>query len=262
MKEELKRAFASPFFFLSFGFMFLCFLGYSFPAWIFSSGIEMEYRESAFQLSVGAIFFGSVMMFMPFCAAASHAVKQVDEIRSSMMQWRVLRGSVNQYAMIKMAGSAVSAACSTALAFGLHAVLWNIVALPVDPLVYPGHEIGWSETCLYAKWYLVCHGLPVYVEMTLGIAFSAAIWAIVALAVAVWIPDRLLVISVPSCIYYLWHLQLPYILFGINIPHPGTLYNDALTVEMAAECILTYLVVLLISISMYIAGLRRRACDA
>ena len=261
MKEELKRVFVSPFFFLSFGFMFLCFLGYSLPAWVYSVGIEMEYRESAFQLSIGAIFFGSVMMFMPFCAAASHAVKQVDEMRSSMLHWRVYRSSISRYAMIKMAGSAISAACSTALAFACHAVLWNIIALPVDPLTYPGHEIGWAETCLYGKWYLIAHGLPVYVWMTFGIAFSAAIWAIVALAVAVWIPDRLLVISVPSCIYYLWHLQLPYILFGINTQHPGTLYNDALTVKSAVECIITYIVVLIISICIYITGLRRRICN-
>lgn len=262
MKEELKRAFHSPYFLFSFVLMFLCFSGYSFPGWFCADEVTPDYRESALQLSIGSIFFGSVMMFMPFCASVSHAVSQVEELHSGVMRWRVLRSSVNRYACMKMAASALSAACSTALAFVLHAVIWNIIAIPVDPIHYPAHEIGFSDTCVFAKWYLICYGLPVYIEMALGIAFSAAIWAIVALAVAVWIPDRLLTVSVPACIYYIWHLQLPYYLFGVRVPHPGTLYNDMLTLESAVECIVAYAIVFAISLLVYWAGLRRRACHA
>lgn len=262
MKEELKRSVSSPFFFLSFGILFLCFWGYSFPGFFFQEELSIEWRESALQLSIGSIFFGSVMLLMPFCAAVAHSVSQVDELQSSMMQWRVLRSSVHRYAAVKIAASAVSAACSTSLAFAVHALVWNLIALPVDPVRYPGHEIGFSEACVYSKWYLMYHGLPMYIEMTLGIAFSAAVWAVVALAVAVWIPDRLLVVSVPACIYYLWHLQLPYYLFGVQVPHPGTLYNDALTFREAYQCILAYAVVLAFSLFLYLAGLKRRARHA
>ena len=100
-----------------------------------------------------------------------------------------------------------------------------------------------------------------YVEIACGIAFSAAIWAVVALAIAVWVPDRLLVVSIPACIYYIWHLQLPYYLFEINIPHPGTLYNDFLSVKSALQCIVAYVVVLVISLSIYWKGLKRRTCN-
>lgn len=263
MKEELKQAFRSRYFLFSFALLFLCFSGYSFPGWFCAIGIiEEEYMESALQLSIGAIFFGSVMMFMPFCASVSHAVSQVEELSSGVMRWRVLRSSVNRYASIKMAASALSAACSTASAFIIHAILWNVIAIPVDPVHYQAHEIGFADTCVFSKWYLIAYGLPVYVEIALGIAFSAAVWAIVALAVAVWIPDRLLVVSVPACIYYIWHLQLPYYLFGVHVPHPGTLYNDALTLESALQCIWAYAVVFAISLSVYLAGLRRRACHA
>lgn len=262
MKEELKRAFRSRYFLFSFALMFLCFSGYSVPGWFCALELEEGYRESALQLSIGSIFFGSVMMFMPFCAAVSHSVSQVEELNSGVMRWRVLRGSVNRYACVKMASSALSAACSTALAFAIHAVIWNIIAIPVDPVHYPGHEIGFSDACVFSRWYLICYGLPIYVEMTFGIAFSAAIWAIVALAVAVWIPDRLLTVSIPACIYYIWHLQLPYYLFGVRVPHPGTLYNDMLTLEGALQCILAYMIVFAISLFIYLAGLRRRACHA
>lgn len=262
MRQEIRRALSSPCFLFSFAFMFACFLGYSLPSWVCSGWLEIEYRESAFQLSLGAIFFGGVMMLMPFCAAVSHAVSQVEELQSGVARWRALRGSLRRYAAVKMASSALSAACSTALAFVLHAVLWNIIALPVDPVRYPGHEIGFAETCVFSRWYLIAHGLPAYIEITAGIAFSAAVWAIVALAVAVWIPDGLLVVSVPACIYYMWHLQLPTILFGVQIQHPGTLYNDMLTLQSALECIGAYAVVLAASAGLYLAGLRRRVCHA
>ena len=260
MKRELKRAFLSPYFLCSFGLLFLCFQGYPIPSWFATLWLEPEFRESAFQLSIGPIFFGSVMLIMPFCASVSHAFSQVEEIQSSMMHWRVLRSSVKRYASVKIIASALSAACSTSLAFIVNAVMWNLIAIPVDPIRYPSHEIGWGETCLYRKWYLIAHGLPVYAQIAIGIAFSAAIWAVVTLAVAAWIPDRLLAVSVPASIYYLWHLQLPRILFGVDIPHPGTLYNDALTIESALECIAVYAVVFLISLLVYWAGLRRRAC--
>ena len=187
VKEELKQVFRSKYFLFSFILLFLCFSGYSFPGWFCAIGIEEEYRESALQLSIGSIFFGSVMMFMPFCASVSHAVSQVEELSSGMMHWRVLRSSLNRYASIKMAASALSAACSTTSAFIIHAILWNVIAIPVDPVHYQAHEIGFADTCVFSKWYLIAHGLPVYVEIALGIAFSAAVWAIVALAVAVWI---------------------------------------------------------------------------
>ena len=262
MRQEIRNALLSKQFLFSFVLLFLCFLGYSGPGWFCALDIEPEYRESALQLSIGSIFFGSIMMQMPFCAAVSHAVSQVEELNSGVMRWRVLRSSIKRYASVKMSASALSAACSTALAFVIHAVIWNIIAIPVDPIQYPAHEIGFSETCVFSKWYLICHGLPMYAEMTLGIAFSAAIWSIVALAVAVWIPDRLLTVSIPACIYFIWHLQLPYYLFGVRVPHPGTLYNDALTLESALQCILAYTVVFASSLFVYLSGLKRRACNA
>lgn len=262
MTEELKRAFCSRLFWISFLIMLLCFAGYSIPSWLLAGEVELEYKESALQLSIGAIFFGSIMMFMPFCAAVSHAVSQVDDIHTSTLQWQTIRSSIKKYACIKMATSSLAAACSTAGAFVMHALICNIVALPVDPGRYQGHEIGFLDTCLYAGWYKVAYGLPMYTEMAIGIAFSAAVWAVVALAVAVWVPDRLLVVSIPACFYYIWHLQLPYYLFGVNIPHPGTLYNDALTAESAMQCIVAYGVVLLVSIPIYWVGLRRRMSDA
>lgn len=261
MKEELKWVFRSPFFYLSTCVMFVGLLGYSVPSWFFS-GEPIEYRESALALSIGGIFFGGLMLLMPFCAAVSHTVSQVEEIESGMLQWRVLRSSTFQYMRRKILSSMVSAACSTSLAFLLHALVFNLVALPVNPTQYTNHEIIFAPWCLYSEWYKTCYGLPMYISIASGIAISASAWAMVALAAAAWIPDRLLVVTIPSCLYYIWNCQFPYYIFGVFVPDPATLYNDALTVTSAAECLLAYAIVFLGSFSIYYFGIERRTKNA
>lgn len=72
-----------------------CFLGYSLPSWIFSADWGDEFREGALQLSVGGIFFGSSMLLLPFCASVPYAISQVDEIRTSFLEWEGFEG-INQ----------------------------------------------------------------------------------------------------------------------------------------------------------------------
>lgn len=258
MKEELKRAFKAPQAWAAFIVSMFTLLGYSWAYWIGSADEWIEYRESALHLSIGGIFFGGFMLIMPFCAALAHSTSQADDECSSIMQWQALRGSVLKYARVKVGTSMIVAAVTTAGAFVIHAILWNIIALPNDPVLYPNHEIYFSEECLFYNWYRIGHGLPVYIEMTLGIAFTASIWAVVALAIAVWIPDKLLIVTIPSFLYYLWNADLLFFLTGIHTPHPATLFNDGLTLQKAVISIVTYLIVLAISLIVYYTGCQRK----
>lgn len=262
MKEELKSALINKRILLSFVIMLSCFLGYSVPSWVFSADWGDEFREGALQLSVGGIFFGSSMLLLPFCASIPFSISQVDEIKTSFLNWKVLRGSVQKYARNKIICSMVSAALATSLAFSLHALFWNFIAYPYDLVEHPYQEIPFSKNCIYADWTHIFYAFPIYLSMTLGIAFCASIWAVAALAVAVWVPDRLLTIIIPVCLYYLWSCKLLYHLFGINAPHPGALYNDALTVERLWQSILMYAILLFLSILIYYAGLKRRCKNA
>lgn len=242
--------------------MLTCFLGYSLPSWIFSADWGDEFREGALQLSVGGIFFGSGMLLLPFCAGVPHAVGQVDEIRTSFLAWKMLRGSVKRYAANKIAASMLSAAAAASLAFALHALVWNFVANPYDLAAHPYQEIPFSPACVYAGWTGIFYAFPIYLSMTLGIAFCAAIWSVAALAVSVWIPDKLLAMIVPVCVYHLWSCRVFYHLFGIDVPHPGALYNDALTVERIGQSLVAYAILFVISALAYVTGLKRRAQDA
>lgn len=137
MKEELKSALFSWNLVLAFVLMLICFLGYSLPTWYFSADWGEEFREGALQLSVGGIFFGGSMPLLPFCSGVSYAINQVDEIKTSFLEWKVIRSSISRYGWQKIAVAMIGAALATGLAFALHALVWNFIAYPYDLELHP-----------------------------------------------------------------------------------------------------------------------------
>lgn len=264
MREEFTRAIKSSQAWVAFVVCFITLMGYSLAYWIGAIlvGEWIEYRESALHLSVGGIFFGGFMLLLPFCAALAYSTSQVDDMCSGMMRWEALRSSVFEYVRSKASTSMLVAAITASGAFALHAIFWNIIALPIDPTSYPNHTIYFSDECIFNGWYVICHGLPVYIEMTIGIAFTASVWAVVALAIAVWIPDKLLTVTIPSFIYYLWDVNVIYYFTGVKLPNPAILFNDGLTVEKAIVSIISYLVVLGVSLIAYYIGCQRKCKNA
>ena len=260
MHEEINRTIRSPQLCISFLICLLTFMGYSVPYWIGCNSIGewMEYRESALQLSIGGIFFGGFMLLLPFCAALAHSTSQIDDMNYIIMQWEVLRGSISKYVRNKVCSSMFAAAISTSSAFIIHAILWNLIALPVDPATYPNHTIYFSKECIFYNWYTICYGLPVYIEIAIGIAFTASVWSVVALAISIWIHDKLLTITIPSFLYYLWNADVVFFFTGIKTPHPAILFNDGLTIQKAFISIISYSVVLTFSLIIYVAGCQRR----
>ncbi|MGM9600150.1 MAG: hypothetical protein ACI3W5_01015 [Faecousia sp.] len=264
MRAELERTLKEPPIWISFAVCFATLMGYSLAYWVGASlaGEWMEYRESALQLSLGGIFFGGFMLLHPFCASLAHSTSQIDDARSGMMQWCAIRGTVLKYVRIKVVTCMISAAVAASSAFILHAILWNIIAIPVNPMMYPNHTIYFSNECVFLEWYTVCYGLPVYIEMMLGIAFTASVWAVVALAISIWIPDKLLTVTIPSFLYYLWNADIVFYFTGVKTPHPAILFNDGLTVEKAMISVASYLIVLALALGGYYAGCQRRCQNA
>lgn len=91
-------------------------------------------------------------------------------------------------------------------------------------------------------------------------SLSAGVWSITALAAAVWIPDKLLAVTIPACLYQLWSGGLIYHLFGVRLISPSTLFNDWQTPERVRQALIAYGVLLVISLAVYYAGVKRRAC--
>ena len=262
MRTEIKRMMTSPMFVLSLIVFFLCLQGYSIPSyyrqWISPYGAPPEYRESALTMTLGGIFFGGAILLMPFCAAMVTSPSQVDDMRSGIMEFYLVRSSFRQYIAQKLASAFLGGFLIGSIAFGLHAILWNLMAFPYDPITYPEHGgLFWPGT-LFDQWAPICHGLIIYIEVMLGLGFTAGVWAVVGMATAVWIPDKLLAVTIPMCIYKLWSTGLSYYLFGFYLPDPSTLFNDAQTVSGDVAAFMAYFVVLICAVLSYSIGLRKK----
>ena len=237
--------------------MFICMLLSIVPEWIVSADWG-EYRPDALRLVVGSIFFGGVMLILPFCATLPHAIGQVDEVQSSFLYWRALRGSLRRIAGHKILSTALSGGLCVMLAFVVNVLVWNLIATPIDPITYPQHEQGFSKGVLYSEWYGVMYGAPMYASMSIGIFLCGSLWAVVGLAVAGWLPDKLLVMTIPVGIYFLWLYNLPRWLFGVSIPSPSALYNDGLTAEVLISALCSTGISFAAAVVTYYIGLKRR----
>ena len=263
MLEELKKAFRSRPFWVSFCTCFVVLLGYSLVYWLGSikAGEWIEYRESALHLALGGIYFGGFMLLFPFCVAFSYATGQVDEMRSGMMQWRTFRSSIWKYVKLKVGAGMIVSACAAVVPFILHAILWYHIALPIEPEVYPNHAIYFSERFIYHDVYALWHGLPLYAGTAIGMAFTAAMWSVIALAVSIWIPDKLLVIAIPAAIYYIWNADISFYVFDVPLPSPTSLFNDGLSVQKAVTALIMYAIAFAISVGSFYMGCRKRCQD-
>lgn len=258
MRQEIKNAFANNRFWIAILTMLLCFLGFSLPEWMVRCGQGDQMYMSAFGQSFAPIFFGGAMLMMPFCASIPHAASQVDEIRTNFLYEKGIRCNVNKYALYKMSAAVLSGAVAMGVASLLHSVIWNIVAGVYDPIAWPDTEVFFNETTIYYQLKDFPYAWPAYLHAAMGFAISGALWAMVGLSCAVWIPDTLLTITVPVILYYFWWYRLIGRVTGIRFPRPAALYNDGQTWADYWQALLFYAVLFVISYMIYWLGLKRR----
>lgn len=264
MRAELRRAFTSKSFLLEIAVFMLCYGGYALPTfyrqWLSPWAEPPAYRENALYLTLGGIFFGGVMLLLPFCASISSAPGQVDDLRTGMIHHYMIRGSFRKYAEVKLTSAFCSSAAAAGIAFILHALLWHAVA---EPFVFAADDAPfWKDSLLY-QWSQICHGLPIFVEVTCGLVLTAGVWSVVAMTTAVWIPDKLLTVTIPAGICKIWAINSFSIqIGGVFLPGPETLYNDGQTLQSDLICLAMYAVVLCLAIALYMVGLKRRAYHA
>jgi hypothetical protein len=148
------------------------------------------------------------------------------------------------------------------LAFIIHVLIWHILSVPCDPVHNPDHVVGLSPTTVYYQLYSIWFAIPAYLYGALGFGICGGMFAVVGIAVAVYIPDSLLTITVPVIIYHFWFYDLPFWLFGIMTSGPSDLYNDGQTWAMALRSLITYTAFLFCTVIIYHIGLRRRLRNA
>ena len=258
MRAELSRAIRGKRFVIAVCMMLACYLFFSIPTWLNQLDWRPEERASAFMQAIGPIFFGGISLLFPFCAAMTCGLDQVEEIETGSLVLQGIRSSVRGYAIRKTAAAMASGGLAMSLAFVLHALLWNAIALPSSPATNPCHEVAFAQGVLYANWYGVAYGLPAYLYWSLAIFVCGGLWAMIGVATAVWIPDRIVAMTVPAGIHYLWTYGLFYYAFGWNVPHPSALYNDGLTLAKLLSALLTNMAALMVACAVYFIGISRR----
>lgn len=256
MKQEIRATLRSPQFWLAAAIFFLSFYGYSLPRWL--QDAPVEYKDSALQLSLGGIYFGGIQLVLSFCASMMAALRQVDELRGGVVCWRSLRLGLRGYARRKLLCAALTAGLAMGGAFFLQAILWNLIALPADPVLYPMHYNYFSEGSLHYDWYTVAHALPIYIFTGLGIALNGACVAWLSLAVAVWMPDKLLALMAPALLINAYSDGLLFRIFGLKAPSISDLYNDGLTAEVLWKALAVLAGMMALSAAAYRLGLEKR----
>ena len=247
-----------PGIFVAFALMFFSFFSMSFPEWLISRDWGEIGQPSALQLTLEPIYFGGVMLMFPFAACSVFAPQQVEEIQSGFVWERCIRISISRYGFEQLLRNFILCILCFSSAFLVHALLFHLIALPSDPELYDAHDIPYAPDCIYADWLSVFHGLPIILWSAIMVGLTSGVWGTLGLAVSAWIPDRLLTISVPTFIYYVFSAQSFLRLTGGILPHPADLYNDALTLEMIRRSFVYNVLLLLIFSAIYLLGIRRR----
>ena len=113
--------------FASFAMLF-CYLCVSIELWISSlSESVVAYRPSAFIYALEPILFGGVIYLFPFCACLPITDRNVDEQLSK------------KSALNRILYAFVSGGLAVSLPFLFHMILWNILAISVNPKQYESH---------------------------------------------------------------------------------------------------------------------------
>lgn len=255
MRTEIRRGLFSANSLLAGSIILLSLLGYSIPMWGISAGSTLEYRASALEQSIGGIFFGGIILLFPLCAALPYAISQVDDIHSGFIFLQSIRTKVWRYACRKSFCSMIAGGLCIAGPFLLHCLLWNCIALPYMPSAYPDQEIIFRG--LYNDWSRIAYALPMYIWIALGLFLCGALWALLALASAIWIPDKLVAVMLPIGICYFWTYGLFSHWLGMPLPTPSGLYNDGLSWQRLFQSLGMNSLLGIVTFLLYFAGLQR-----
>lgn len=95
---------------------------------------DVAYRSSSLQQTLGGIYFGGAMLVVPLCAALPAGLAQVEELQTNFIDYRIIRSSMPRYEVTKLASAFLASGAAIALAFVFHALIWNILATPCNPL--------------------------------------------------------------------------------------------------------------------------------
>ncbi len=262
MRQELRNAFSTPRFWIALAAMITCLFGFSLPTWIIRVSQGDRLYMDGLNQGFSPIFFGGAILIFPFLAVLPYATSQVDEIRTGFIHTKGIRASTLKYALGKVIPVALSGAAVMGLAVLVHSIFWNIVAGPHDPIARPNTSVSMPAGTVYESLMQTPYAWKAFLHAIIGFTITGAVWSVVGLAIAAWLPDKILAISVPVALYFFGAYRLPYHLFGIKAPTPSALYNDGQYWHVYFTAVGLHVLVFCAASFLYYRGIRRRLKNA
>lgn len=238
-----KRILKSPGTWMAITIMLLCYFSASVELW--NSSITepvLAYRPSALIYSLEPILFGGVILVFPFCACLPVALQRSKEAVENGHKGRnVIHAFV--------AGGTV-----VMLPFVFHTVLWNIIALPINPAMYESHRLQFYG--LLNEIYDVCYGVPVYCIFAAGMFLCGGVYAVMYLVASVRLRDTVVAFVSPALFYFGW-LKLSTYCYELQVPAPVDLFNEGLTIRNGLVLVFIYMCILVLCTGLYSSAQRK-----
>lgn len=219
-----------------------------------------EYYASALQLTIQPIYFGGFILFAVLSSAFPASSSLIDDQRERMSVYEAGRLGLKRYIRTKAFSASLCGGVATATGFLLHAMFCYALFLPSDPLNYPAHVLPYDGT-LYAGIYGLLGGWPMVAYVALMLGMTGFVWALIGLATAAWIPDKVIAAAAPVMVYYLWLWGGFRDMLGGTGLSPTTLYNDGLTWAKLAASLAQYLILGVLAWLLFRRGMHRRLAN-
>lgn len=257
--KDLVGTVRSPFFWCAAALVFLSFEAYAFGDWVFVWHWDVISRPSSLEMIVDPILVGGVVLIVPLSGAMCGGPRQADERRTSFYDFQLMRGNMIGYTLRKCFSAFLSGAICVGGVFAFHVILWHILATPWPGFPDEARYIPFDPETLLGQWESVAYSLPIYLVMFIGMAFTAGVWSVFGCVCGYIFKDRLLSMAVPFGIYYLWHGGFLLVFLGLrNTVHPSDLFNEGLTWTVIQKTGITYLLILLLLVTVHQIVVRRQ----
>lgn len=203
---------------------------------------KIEYRPSALIYSLQGIFFGGYIQLFPLVACLPGFVfkKRTVHVEKIINKHKCMRN---------VAISFFSGAFVCVLPYALHTIVCNIIALPVDPRLYPEHEMSfWG---IYNDIYYIDGGIWMYLFIASGMMICGGAYSLLFFVVSEFMCASDSALVIPSLMYHIWlRFGVYFDESGIPLP-PFLISNDALTVEDAILSVMIYATIIVMLIFIY-----------
>ncbi len=242
--NNMYKVFMNSGFLIGFLALLLCLLAHSIR--VHQGAIQepvIEYRPSAMIYSLQGIFYGGYIQLFPLVACLpGYVLRRRETFTEENIQNRTTQK--HNIFIFFIAGALV---CT--LPYVIHTIFWNIAAIPVNPALYPEHEMSfWG---IYNDLYSQSGGIWMYLIIAFGMMLLGGFYSLFYLVISEFMRASFSTLIIPALFYHVW-LRFGVLLEEYGMPlSPYLISNDAITIEDIVKSVIIYVILIVILVFIY-----------